>query len=179
MQDHIDHARAFVEAIGLAPGRCLDLGSGGGVPGLILAGHWPLSEWTLLEAALRRTTFLERAVTELGLETRVSVVRGRAEELGRNPDHRSAYTLVTSRSFGPPAVAAECGSAFLAVGGRMVVSEPPMSGAAVRWPSEALCRLGLQDSSASPGPVRVLTCESLLDARFPRRVGIPSKRPLW
>ena len=58
------------------------------------------------------------------------VVRGRAEELGREDGLREQFDVVTSRSFGIPGLTAECGSAFLSIGGWMVVSEPP------GWPAE-------------------------------------------
>lgn len=82
---HIEHARGFASAYGRqpAPIRALDLGSGAGLPGLVLATVWPETELALLDASERRTVFLERAVTELGLLDRVRVIRGRAEEVGR------------------------------------------------------------------------------------------------
>ena len=89
------------------PARLLDLGSGGGVPGLVIAAARDDLQIVLLDAAERRTAFLEQAVAELGIGSRVTVVRGRAEELGRDPELRRRFDVVTARSFGPPAVTAE------------------------------------------------------------------------
>lgn len=122
---HLAHARGFAVAVEAPPTRFLDLGSGGGVPGLVLAELWPGAQAVLLEAGERRCGFLREAVGRLGLDGRVAVVRQRAEEAGRSPTWRGGFDLVVARSFGPPAVTAECAAPFLRVGGRLVVSEPP------------------------------------------------------
>jgi 16S rRNA (guanine527-N7)-methyltransferase len=92
-----------------------------------------------------------------------------------------------SRSFGPPAVVAECAAPFLEVGGRLVVSEPP--GPLDRWDhAEELAELGLAVPPADPsdpsdphgrGSYRTLIQISACPPRYPRRVGIPAKRPLF
>lgn len=181
-----EHADAFValaiEACGSEPGDpFLDLGSGGGLPGLVLASAIPGVRGTLLDAHGRRTEFLAGAVHDLGWDDRVQVVNGRAEEIARDPDHRSRYRLVVARSFGPAAVTAECGVGFLELGGHLVVSEPPEA-SEVRWPTEGLATLGLGEATirskaGATGAAMVLRTE--VDERWPRRTGIPSKRPLW
>ena len=121
------HALAFLAAPTDEPQQAVDLGSGGGIPGLVLARHgWPGCRWLLLEAGARRSDFLRQAVTALRLEDRVEVVQGRAEEMGRDPQRRHVADLVVARSFGPPAVTAECAAPLVAVGGMVVVSEPPV-----------------------------------------------------
>lgn len=173
---HLDLARRLAAAVA-SPERALDLGSGAGIPGLALAGLWPNSSWTLVDAAHRRVELLEGAVDRLGWTDRVSVVHGRAEELGRDPAHRERYDLVTARSFGPPAVTAECGSAFVRLGGVLAVTEPPDARPA-RWPSEGLALLGLVAGPDDAG-VKVLLRAAPSSGRYPRRPGIPAKRPLF
>ncbi len=176
VERHIAHADALADALD-APGEALDLGSGAGIPGLVLAGRWPESRWTLLDAARRRTVLLEAVVEELGWGARVSVIHGRAEDLGRSPDHRGRYDLVTARSFGPPAVTAECGAPLLRLGGVLAVSEPP-DVPEDRWDPVGLEPLGLALLPARPGLQRLeLVAEP--EARFPRKAGIPAKRPLF
>lgn len=88
---------------------------------------------------------------------------------------------VTARGFGPPAATAECGAPLLRVGGRMVVSEPP-GGSPERWPADGLDQLGLSGGrpvAAAGSAYRLLVQERLCDPRFPRRTGIPAKRPLF
>ncbi|HSL59386.1 MAG TPA: RsmG family class I SAM-dependent methyltransferase [Acidimicrobiales bacterium] len=178
--DHLVHARVLADVVGpVGPVRGLDLGSGGGVPGLALASWWPESRWTLLDAAERRTAALDEAVTALEMHDRVTVVRGRAEDVGRDPGHRGRYGLVVARSFGAPAVTAECGGAFLELGGRLVVAEPP-DDRPDRWPAAGLAELGLA-VVLEPGAARVAILQRVapLEERWPRRSGVPAKRPLW
>jgi 16S rRNA (guanine527-N7)-methyltransferase len=144
---------------------------------LALALTWPASQWVLLDANARRGAFLEQVIGELRLHERVVVLVERAEEAAQAERWRGAFDLVTARSFGPPAVTAECASGFLRAGGRLVVSEPP-SDAEGRWPPDGLSKLGLADLGRS-GAVRVLLQVSATPQRFPRRVGVPAKRPLW
>ncbi|MFP4511587.1 MAG: 16S rRNA (guanine(527)-N(7))-methyltransferase RsmG [Acidimicrobiales bacterium] len=176
---HLAHAEALVSLlgrIGVAPRVALDLGSGGGVPGLILALGSPSSRWTLLDAAARRTAFLEAAVRELELDDRVQVVQGRAEVVGRDPQHRGRYDLVTARSFGPPAVTAECGAPLLRVGGWLAVSEPPEP-APERWPARELAELGLE--VVAQDSWMLAQQQMAAPEQVPRRDGIPRKRPRW
>ena len=162
------------------PRRALDLGSGGGLPGLVLAVHWPASRWSLLDAGQRRTAFLATAVDALDLAARVDVLTARAEAVGRDRTHRGAYDLVVARSFGAPAVTAECAAPLLQVGGLLVVSEPPEP-APARWPVDALHELGMAPRAVVEGPPRlqVLEQQTACSDRYPRRTGVPGKRPLW
>jgi 16S rRNA (guanine527-N7)-methyltransferase len=115
VEDHVLHSKGFLIPMGdMEPSfEALDLGSGGGLPGLVLALSLPSSKWTLLDANERRTDFLRKAASDLGLGSRVQIVRARAEVAGRDERLRSVFSLVTSRSFGPPAVVAECAAPFL------------------------------------------------------------------
>ncbi|MBW3614140.1 MAG: class I SAM-dependent methyltransferase [Actinobacteria bacterium] len=183
MEGHVAHAAVFAEALGAAAWHCqgLDLGSGGGVPGLLLAAWLPETRWVLLDVHRRRTSFVTWAVAELGLAGRVSVVRQEATVAGRAAGLRGSCSFVTARSFGPPARTAECGAAFLAAGGRLLVAEPPEA-PQQRWPAAKLAELGLEDAhvcSASAGTIRVLRQVSPLDERFPRRRRKMEQQPLW
>lgn len=182
VEPQIEHALAFTAAVDEAPATALDLGAGGGLPGLVLAClAWPSTRWVLLDAQRKRTTFLREAVAELGLADRVTVVTERAEVVGRQVEHRGAYDLVTARSFGPPAVTAECAAPLLCVGGHLVVSEPP-TGSRGRWPTEALAQLGF--GPAAPliqvgAHLVVCRLDQPVPDRYPRRVGQPAKRPIF
>jgi 16S rRNA (guanine527-N7)-methyltransferase len=176
------HVVRSLEALPLIPAgveRALDLGSGGGVPGLPLALARPDIRWTLLDGSTTRGKFLEEAVLELGLGDVVDVVVARAEDAGRT-DARSSFDVVVARSFGPPAATAECAAPFLRQGGRLVVAEPP-GGDPGRWPAAALAPLGLVPGPrvTSPSAFQVLLQGEPCPARFPRRTGVPTKRPLF
>jgi 16S rRNA (guanine527-N7)-methyltransferase len=187
----IEHALGFLEAAAstcersgftLDGARTLDLGSGGGLPGLVLAVARSNLEVMLLDANLRGTSFLAEAVDALDLEPRVAVVRSRAEAAGRDPSYRGRFDLVVARGFGRPAVTAECGAPFLHSGGRLVVSEPPEdTERSSRWPVEALDQLGLRPLEPYRGSFsyQVLVQERPTPDAYPRRSGLPVKRPLF
>lgn len=178
IEDHLASAQRFLAALHpLDSARVLDLGSGGGVPGLPLALLLPQSEFVLLESIDRRATFLAAAAERLGVADRVKVVRERAEVAGRSPDLRATFDAVTSRSFGPPGVTAECGSPFLRVAGALLVSEPPDR--PERWDTQGLQTLGMTKVSEPQAGIAVILQETPCPDRYPRRTGIPAKRPLF
>lgn len=188
VEAHIPHALAFASASHPDPARALDLGAGGGLPGLVLAASvWPATRWTFVDANLRRTDFLREAVEALGLHERVAVITERAEVVGHDPEHRNAYGLVVARSFASPAVTAECAAPLLQVAGRLVVSEPPDVDLSTRWPVGPLAEIGFGAPEARvehvPGAgdvhLAVLELVELSPSRLPRRVGVPAKRPLF
>jgi 16S rRNA (guanine527-N7)-methyltransferase len=187
VESHLDHAAGYAVALaaeagaGWFPGRAADLGSGAGLPGLPLALHFLDTRWALVEASVRRAAFLRTAVAGLGLADRVTVVEQRAEVVGRAPECRGRFDLVVARSFGPPAVVAECAAPLLRVGGWAVVSEPP-GGEPERWPATGLRQLGMVPGATGPAggaAYQVLRQETLCPDRWPRRVGAPAKRPLF
>lgn len=175
----LDHARAFARAIPRDV-SFLDLGSGGGLPGLVVLADRPDLTGVLLDATQRRCDFLRDACERLRLGERAEVVCARAEEAARDPRHRGRYDVVTARSFGPPAVTAECAVGFLRAGGEILVSEPPEPDAE-RWPAKGLEQLGLVAEMVGDAPAHLVRLRGVgpLGDRWPRRVGIPRKRPLW
>jgi 16S rRNA (guanine527-N7)-methyltransferase len=182
VSSQVDHAVDLGGAVGAFDGRLLDLGSGGGLPGLVLFRCWPTASGVLLDAQRRRCEFLAGAVRTLAFDDRVEVRCGRAEVLARTAELRGRFDLVVARSFGPPAVTAECAVGFLRAGGLLVVTEPPESPGAERWPSAGLAELGFDRPTAvrvgETGAVRMRLTEVAAE-RWPRRDGVPAKRPLW
>lgn len=164
VSDHIAHAEGFLAEP--VPHRFLDLGSGAGVPGLVLAVAWPEASAVLLDGSVRRAAFLRRAVVALALEDRVEVVGARAEVAGRETRWRQGFDRVVARAFGPPSLTAECASPFLRSGGDLLVSDPP--GGEDRWPADGLLRLGLVPD-APAGPVRRLVQATPCPPEYPRR----------
>lgn len=174
----ITHALGFAAGID-PPDRAVDLGSGAGIPGLVLACHWPASQWLLVEISERRATFLESALRRLDLASRVRIAQAAAEEVARQT-WRATAEVVTARSFGPPAVVAECAAGFLRVGGVLVVSEPPEGDD--RWAGVTATPLGLEpDRRWVTGSAHYQSLRQVRPCpdRYPRRAGVPSKRPLF
>ncbi len=182
VEGHLPHSLAFAAAVEDPPARAVDLGAGGGLPGLVLAALiWPDTHWVFVEAQQKRGVFLTEAVSDLGLEHRVDVLIERAEVVGRDEAHRGQYDLVVARSFGRPAVVAECAAPLLRVGGSLVVSEPP-AGSEGRWSAEGLTELGfgaVVPSVADGNHLVRCPLASPTPDRYPRRVGQPTKRPLF
>jgi 16S rRNA (guanine527-N7)-methyltransferase len=147
----IDHADGFLDVarsvLGDASGQefWVDLGSGGGVPGLVGIDRLPHSRWWLVDAQAKRIRFLESVISDWDATLRVEVVLGRAEEVcrARVSDIADGADVVVARGFGPPAVTAECAVGFLRLGGLLIVSEPPDS-AGERWSGLERSPLGLE-----------------------------------
>jgi 16S rRNA (guanine527-N7)-methyltransferase len=178
----IVHARTLVALVGRPEGRWLDLGSGAGLPGLVLALAWEDLPGVLLDAHGRRAAFAREAVSRLGLEGRVVVHQARAEDAARDPALRGGFALVVARGFGAPATTAECAVGFLAASGRLAVSEPPEGETGTRWPPAGLARLGLAPAELRRGAgatVAVMRATGSAPDGWPRRQGVPGKRPLW
>ena len=183
---HLRNGAAFVEAlrsVEMPISRLLDLGSGGGVPGLVVASAREDLTIDLLDARHRRCDFLRLAVQELGWADRVQVVEGRAEELAHEPHLRGSQDVVTARAFGSPAVTAECAVGFLRGPGSVIlISEPPEVDAATRWPAAGLEQLGLTLGGRTVGAgstIQHLVLVSVPPEWAPRPSGRPSKRPLF
>lgn len=183
LQPHVTHSLGFAHAWQAwqrgTPRRILDLGAGGGLPGLILGQVWPEASLVLVDAQQRRVAFLGEAVAALSRPGPTEVIGGRAEAIARGP-LREGVDYVTARGFGPPAVTAECAAAFLAPDGLLVVAEPPTWDPR-RWPDDGLARVGLAHLGRLEAPATLagFRRSGPLDATVPRRVGVPGKRPLW
>ena len=180
VETHLAHSRAWAALVPTGA-RVLDLGSGGGVPGLPLAVEREDCTIVLLDAMAKRGAFLDEAVQELSLESRARVVVERAEVAGRDPEWRGRFDVVVARSFGPPAVTAECAAPFLRGGGWLLVSEPP-GAPDERWDVRGLEQLGLalvDVVSEEAATIRRLRQDVLCPEGYPRAVGRPAKRPLF
>jgi len=158
----------------------VDLGTGGGVPGLVLAALTS-NRWVLVDRGDRRCTFLRWAVRELGLGDRVEVLAVDAVQAARG-GLRGKAALVTARAFAPPGPTAECAAPFLATDGILLVSEPPGDEADTvgRWVPDALDQLGMVDlggwrfSGAGYRAMRATrTCPSHFPRRFSRQLADP------
>jgi hypothetical protein len=105
----------------------VDVGSGAGLPGLVVAIAHEAPAVVLVESRRKAVQFVRVALRALELEERCMVVAARAEQLGRMPRWRERCTVVTARAVARPAVVAELIAGLLAPGGMAIVSEPPAS----------------------------------------------------
>ena len=176
----IDHARELgkvaTEGLSASP-RALDVGSGGGLPGLVLALDWPTWSWVLLDSYHRAAVFLREAIDGLPLGERATVAEARVEDFARDPAEKGAYGLVIGRSVASLAVMCEYAAPLLEVGGRLVVSQPPDRSGVVSDP--VLERLGMRlDRITTEPSAAVFQQVTPCPPQFPRRAGIALKRPL-
>ena len=161
----------------------IDLGTGGGLPGLVLS-TFTNCFWLLTDRGERRCDFLKKAVFELGLDARVEVVKCSVEELSRGK-YREKVKLVTARRFGPPAITAECATPFLREDGLFIVSEPPSDNSIEndnRWPPDGLNTLGLKQKeqwhTGSAG-YRAFCLDGKCPKIYPRRFNRMVKSPVF
>jgi len=179
--EQVEHSSGLVDALPASARRIADLGAGGGLPGLVLAGLHPQAELRLIESSRRRADHLERAVRRLGWMGRVVVDSRAAEVVGRDPACRGSFDAVVARGFGIPPVLAECAAPLLRPGGVLVVAEPPAS-AGHRWDPVASSGLPfdvVRVISEPRGTYAELVLRTDCPDRFPRAVGVPRRRPLW
>ncbi len=175
----------LIREMGLESGRLVDVGAGGGFPGLPLKIAFPALSLTLIEAARKKTERLEQAVTALGVEARVLQLR--AEDAARDPELRETFDLATARALGPWPVVLELTLPLCAVGGR-VLGQRGAAGIeeAARYEPTAVAlggrtlRVDAVDPAAGFAARHVIVVEkaSPTPERYPRRAGIPAKRPL-
>lgn len=145
----IDHARAFVAALEGTVGTVADLGSGGGVPGLVIAHDRPDLDVVLIDRRAKRTDFLDRMVRRLRWTDRVSVVCADVEEYIVGAP---LIDVAVARGFGPPETTLRLGAALVRPGGRVIISEPP---AGERWSSDLLSEVGVRRLDGGGGQVVV------------------------
>lgn len=184
IEPHFTHSLGFAlcweERQPNPPSAFLDLGSGGGLPGLFLLDRWRCPA-VFTDSMVKRAKFLEEVLEWEGAPPNGTVIMARVEETARIPDLVEAFELVTARSFGPPAVTAECGAQFLKVGGVLIVSEPPEDLDSKRWDAARLDDLGL----VAEGRVRhgaayqILVKTHPTPSEYPRSIGTPRKRPMF
>lgn len=171
---------------GEQPATLLDVGAGAGLPGIPLAIVLPLLQVSLLEATQKKCRFLDHAIAVLGLPN-ATVLCGRAEELGRQPEQRGAYDVVVARAVAPLAALAELCLPFARVGGCMIAMKKLGIRDEVTAASRAITLLG--GRLESPVTVRVpilgeqrqlIAIEKVrpTPAVYPRRPGIPARSPL-
>lgn len=169
----------------LAPRRVVDLGSGGGVPGLVLALARPAIDWILVDSVRKKADALRGFVHELGL-ARVDVRDERAEALGHIPGQRESYDVVMARACAPLAVLAEYALPLLRIGGALVAWKGRMPDDELAAGSAAAALLGGGLPSVHLTAIEelgdhrliVIRKERSTRATFPRRPGEPARRPL-
>ena len=160
-----------------------DLGTGGGFPGLVIAQLLPELHVFLVESMAKRAAFLDSCILSYGIDNRCQTLHCRAEILGHRIEFRESAQFVTAKAFGKTSITAECASGLVAVGGFVLVSDPPAAvrTESARWNDKYLMELGLQREKiiTSPFAITVLKKVKVLGDRYPRETQRLIRNPLF
>lgn len=174
---NVGDAEGLLDLAAPGPGlRVVDVGSGGGAPGMIVAILRPDLRVTLLKSDARKGGFLVHVAGLLGL-TSVEVETIRAEDAGRRPDMRETFDLAASRAAAPPAVLCELALPLLRVGGSLYALVTGAPEALKSCAAAASACGGGPPEAPAPGLLRIGKIAQT-PPEYPRRAGVPSRRPL-
>jgi 16S rRNA (guanine527-N7)-methyltransferase len=184
---HFLDSLSVLLGVAFPPGaRVMDVGTGAGFPGLPLRLISPKIELTLLEATAKKTHFLEHIVTQLKLNN-VQILNARAEEAGHHPHRREQSDIVLARAVAQMPTLSEYLLPFCKIGGRCVALKGETASAEVQQAETALRILGGHVEKLIPVELPqvaethylvVIEKIAATPPQYPRRPGIPAKRPL-
>jgi len=181
-QDLVEDSLVLLEHLGPAQ-KLVDVGSGGGLPGLPLKIVRPELAVTLVEADETKAAFLVQACSRLRL-TGVEVVARRAEDVGHDPSYREAFDVAVARALAPMPVLVELCLPLVRVGGRLLAQKTDKE--EMESARHAIDVLGGSLESVRPAPsaarrsgtVVVVGKVRLTPDEYPRRAGVPNRKPL-
>ena len=171
------------------PLSLIDIGSGGGFPGIPLKIMFPSIEITLLEATKKKCDFLSHICKELNLKN-TNVIHNRAEKLSHDDNFRNQFDIVTSRAVAPTSTLVEISAGFCKTGGNIIAWK------SVNSSNVPDAQRVLQTLTSNPNPGMILehvvtipeiqfeqcllqiTKDHDITTTYPRQNGIPKKRPL-
>lgn len=185
MERHIQDSLQVLTWFPLAGLEVVDIGSGAGFPGLVLAIGCPECGLTLVESDLKKSSFLQQVSAELGLGN-VRVIRARAEILGQDQEHRDRYDICTSRAVAAMRVVLEYGMPLVKLGGRVLLWKGSGYQQEIIEARQAMETLGgeveavhlynlMQDRDRAIVAIKKV---QTTPRQYPRRTGAPAKKPL-
>ena len=182
---HIEDSLKIREVLDLTEEKLVDIGSGAGFPGMIIAIACPQTEITLVESDRKKSQFLKEVTSELEL-TNVQVICARVEELGQDSRYRSNFSLCSSRAVASMNILLEYGLPLVSPGGRLLLWKGRNYQQEIDQAQNALAILGglLEDvyrytlMEDRDRAIVIVRKEKPTPEKYPRRVGIPAKRPL-
>jgi 16S rRNA (guanine527-N7)-methyltransferase len=166
--------------------KVIDIGTGGGFPGIPAAIACPDWQVTLLDSTQKKITFLQTLATTLGLEN-IKTLVNRAEDVGQLPQHREAYDLALIRAVGSASVCAEYALPLLKLEGQAVLYRGQWTVEDTEALRPAVAQLGgaiaAIEECSTPVSQSMRHClylrkEARTPEEFPRAVGVPGKQPL-
>jgi 16S rRNA (guanine527-N7)-methyltransferase len=178
----VDDSLVLLDHLGDA-NSVVDVGSGGGLPGLPLKIARPELKLTLVESDQAKAAFLVRTCAALGLDE-VEVLARRAEEVGQDPRFRETFDVAVARALAPMPVLVELCLPLVRVGGRLLAQKTEHEDAgraahAIEILGGALRQVAPAPSQARrTGTVVIIEKVHATAATYPRRPGLPSRKPL-
>ncbi|HEY8801473.1 MAG TPA: 16S rRNA (guanine(527)-N(7))-methyltransferase RsmG [Candidatus Dormibacteraeota bacterium] len=178
----VDDSLVLLEHLGDAR-TVVDVGSGGGLPGLPLKIARPDLNLTLVEADQAKAAFIVRTCAALGLHG-VEVLARRAEAVGRDPLYRETFDLVVARALAPMPVLAELCLPLVRVGGRLLAQKTESEDLAIAAHAIEILGGALRRVVAAPSAVRTAGTVVIIDkvrstpSAYPRRPGVPARKAL-
>lgn len=165
--------------------RIVDLGSGGGLPGIPLAICLPECQLYLLDANKKKAAFLEETALSLGLKN-VIVLRQRAEAYGQDPAYREKYEYVVSKAVAKAAALAELALPLLALGGNAIFYKGPRGEQEMSEAERAIKVCGGKINNCyqytlpngEKRAIYLVKKIELTPAQYPRSAGRPARRPI-
>ena len=167
-------------------GRVIDVGTGGGFPGVPLAIAFPEKQFTLIDSLNKRIKIVNELCEKLGIAN-VTAIHGRAEELARKKELRETFDLCVSRAVANMSTLAEYCLPFVKTGGSFIAYKGPDCDDEVRQAQRAIELLGGRlTGDVRPGGedmpfdhrLIIIQKEKNTPSKFPRKAGRPTKEPL-
>lgn len=189
LSDHVLDSLSCLSVQGAIPaGRVIDVGTGGGLPGIPIAVSYPESEVTLLEATRKKVVFLRSARDQLGL-TNLNVLHARAEDAGVQKGVREQYELATSRALASLPVVLEYCAPLVKPGGKILAMKGRLEDSELFAGQRAATKVGAEFAEVHRVQLRpeleqkqrklvVFHKTASTPNGYPRRVGLAKKRPL-
>jgi 16S rRNA (guanine527-N7)-methyltransferase len=183
---HFLDSLSLLKIVKSLTGSMIDVGSGAGFPGIVLKVFSPSLSLVLLDSLARRISFLEKVIERLSLSD-VKAIHGRAEDLGQDLNYRDCFDWVVSRAVSPLNILSEFTLPFAKKGGHIILYKGPDYINELYEGEKAILLLGGELGRVRRVQVPNLNGERFLvflqkvretPVRYPRRAGIPKKRPL-
>jgi len=168
------------------PASLIDVGTGAGFPGLVLKIVWPSTQVTLVESVHKKADFCRHIVDQLGLRG-VSVLSERVEVVGQDPDHRQSYDLAVARAVARMPILMEYLLPLIHSNGIAMAMKGETAHAETQAADKAIFMMGGKLHKlvhvTLPGVVEerfivVVNKVARTPEEYPRRIGVPAKKPI-